>query len=138
MTKNAENTKTAAVKLQVALRVGQRTCFSSVQAPLKYPKNPFIGFDRDFLSAEATAGFGLTFATLLGNSLFLEVEALIRVIDSSLLFDFATDVLPKLKVCLLQTVNSYYSLDCPSGQALVCSFALSSFAAGSEKLKVEP
>ena len=50
-TKKPENNRTAAVMLHVDLRFGQRTCFSSVHDPLKYPPiarrtltNPFWDF----------------------------------------------------------------------------------------------
>lgn len=55
MIKNAVKMMTANVSPQVAFRFGQRTCFSSIQAPLKYlpigernPKN-FLIFGKRFL-----------------------------------------------------------------------------------------
>lgn len=111
-TKNAEKSNTASVSPHVALRVGQRTRRSSVQAPLKYSSSALTGLRRpDFCSRGTFVAFTLflvTAADLAGffagfslAEIRITLESSLLVLDFAVVFFCFAIFPPKLKeVCL--------------------------------------
>src|SRR5690606_30792283 len=102
-TKIAVNASSAAVILQVAWRLGQRTCFSSNHAPLKYPKNLLSG-PKDMRRRSELVGFTILALGFLAAFL-LSVALMRRTVGLLELFFAVATVFPKLNSLLLQTVK---------------------------------
>ncbi len=123
-TKKAVKPSRAPVMLHVSRRFGQRTCRSSYQAPLKYPRIPLN------ILASNPSGFmrvGFFWAgkcpwSAAGRAFFVGFDvsrALMRVTAgcSAESFSLAATVFSQLKSLLLQTVKYYYSALPSLGQA---------------------
>lgn len=97
-TKNSVNSTTAKVIPQVDLRSGQRTCFNSIQAPLKYPTFFCLLFLADFLFSflEICASLGATLTDFLSVFCFLgttvspDSTTLVVTLAAFFFFAFAT------------------------------------------------
>ena len=102
--KKAVNRITASVRLQADRRLGQRTCRSSIQAPLKYLPMANNGLVRNFGGFGNLNFFAVDLITAI-NLLFLTLPAFILVSFGELfLRSFFTIFSPK--------INSLLQADC--------------------------